>query len=75
MNFFQFLNRLDAAKLHYDLGRFRDSVAVQIAVPGAYWEVEFFEDGHIELEIFKSQGGVEADAEAAIERLFREQSN
>jgi len=74
MNLFEFLDRLEAAKIHFDLGRFRDSVNVLITVPGARWEVEFFEDGHIEVEVFRSKG-IEADATAALAELFKEHSD
>ena len=70
----EFLARLETAKLHYELGHFRDSIAVLVAAPGARWEVEFFEDGHVEVEVFRSNG-VEADADGAVERLFDEQAN
>ena len=29
---------------------------VTVAVPGERWEIEFFEDGHVEVEKFLSQG-------------------
>jgi hypothetical protein len=47
---------------------------VEVHVPGARWEVEFFADGHVEVEIFQSASGVlsHADAEAALQRLFDE---
>ena len=67
----RFLDRLERAKVFYNLDRFRDSVAVLVNVPGAYWEVEFFEDGRVEVEVFRSSG-VEADSDAAVERLFAE---
>jgi len=72
MRLLEFLDRLEAQKLHYNLGHYRNSVNVLVAVPGAFWEVEFFEDGHIEVEVFKSTGAIESDADAVIERLFRE---
>ena len=68
----QFLDRLEAEKLTYNLGHYRDSINVLVAVPGAFWEVEFFDDGHVEVEIFRSTSGVEADGDAALERLFSE---
>jgi hypothetical protein len=55
-----FLNQLDRRGIHYDLGHHRDdSVMVKAQVPGAYWEVEFFADGHTEVEVFRSEGSVE----------------
>jgi hypothetical protein len=72
---FQFLDRLERAKMYFHLGRFRDSVVVLIDVPGEHWEVEFFEDGHVDVEVFRSEGGVEPDSDAAIDRLFNNHSS
>jgi hypothetical protein len=33
---------------------------MSVAVPGERWEIEFFDDGRIELERFVSQGVAEA---------------
>jgi hypothetical protein len=65
-----FLARLQAAKIHYTLGHFRDeTIAVEIAVPGERWEVEFFADGAVEVEVFPAgRGGLEG--EDALDRLF-----
>jgi hypothetical protein len=50
-----FLNRLEQAKICYILKHVRDeTIMVLIAVPGERWEVEFFEDGSIEVEKFIS---------------------
>ncbi len=57
-----FLNRLDNAKISYRLSHFREeTVAVELAIPGERWEVEFFADGSIEIERFRSSGSVSAD--------------
>lgn len=68
-----FLERLDAEKLSYRLEHVRDSLMVIIAVPGERWEVEFFDDGHVEVERFKSPG--EIDGEEALEVLFEEHAD
>ena len=79
MNAFQklldFLARLEAAHLHYTLSHLRaETIAVEVAVPGERWEVEFFADGAVEVEIFSSVGarGIELEGEEALERLFAE---
>jgi hypothetical protein len=42
-----------------ELGHCRDeAILVEIAVPGERWEVEFFEDGSVEAEVFKSDGTI-----------------
>ena len=46
-----------------------DSMMVSVAVPGEYWEIEFFEDGTLEVERFMSQG-VE-DRPTAVEDVLR----
>ncbi len=67
-----FLNRLDAAHIHYALLHARpESVMVDIAVPGWRWEVEFMLDSSTEIERYKSVTGVEDDP-ALLEELFAE---
>jgi hypothetical protein len=46
---------------------------VLIAVPGERWEVEFFVDAHVEVEVFRSSGHI--DDEDSIKRLFAEFSD
>jgi hypothetical protein len=63
----RFLDRLEESGLQYFLGHFRETINVLVTTPSARWEVEFFADGHIEVEVFRSQGegmrGEEALAE------------
>lgn len=64
-----FAERLDAARIHYRLDSIRDgTVMFDIAVPGERWEVEFRDDGSVEVEVFRSDGTV--SDEAATESLF-----
>jgi hypothetical protein len=44
----------------YNLAAMGDSLMLMVAVPGERWELEFFDDGHIELERFARQGVTEA---------------
>ena len=68
-----FLNRLSDAKIHYSLAHSRDdALMVEIDVPGERWEVEFLDDGSIEIEKFKSSGKIYG--EKAIEELFQKYS-
>lgn len=65
----RFLGRLEQAKIWYRMEHIRDeTVMVWVASPGQRWEVEFFEDGHIEVERFRSADGIED--EVALESLF-----
>ena len=44
---FDFLDLLESRKIYFTLSRIRDSVLVEVSVPGERWEVEFFADGII----------------------------
>jgi hypothetical protein len=63
-----FLDRLENAKIWYRMHHVRDSVMVEVAIPGERWEVEFFEEGHVEVERFVSAG--DTDDESVLSRLF-----
>ncbi len=53
------LDRLDSAEIHYTLSSVREgTIAVGIDVPEEHWEVEFTDDGDIEVEIFRSDGQI-----------------
>lgn len=58
-----FLARLGDAKHQYRLSCHRDAVMVELAVPGERWEVEFFADGHVEVERFRSNGHIADEPE------------
>ncbi|MBQ7131370.1 MAG: hypothetical protein IJO29_02260 [Oscillospiraceae bacterium] len=51
-----FLNKLDENNVHYRLNKVRDSIMVEVAIPGERWEIEFFTNGNVEVEKFISQG-------------------
>jgi len=63
-----FLNDLDERNIYYRLNKVRDSIMVEIAIPGQRWEVEFMDDGSIEIEKFVSNGQIFDDKE--ISQLF-----
>jgi hypothetical protein len=66
-----FLAELDDQGIFFQLSRVRaEAIMVEIAVPGEPWEVEFFADGHVEVEVFASSSGIQG--EEALTRLFRE---
>jgi hypothetical protein len=55
-----FLARLEDEGLWFRLTHSRsETICVFIDVPGEQWEVEFFADGHIEFERFRSSGDIE----------------
>jgi hypothetical protein len=70
-----FVQQLDRRRISRRLDIVRDAVMVEVYLPGARWEVEFFSDGHVEVEIFRSDGGVtsHAEAETALQRLLDEE--
>lgn len=55
-----FLVELDKRKIHFELSHIRpDSVLVAVAVPGERWEIEYMQDGSVEVERFISTGTIE----------------
>jgi hypothetical protein len=73
-NLLEFLRQLDQHKIFFRLSRPRDeAIMVEITVPGERWEVEFFADGHTEIEIFSPSSGVIDGAN--LERLWRQFSD
>jgi hypothetical protein len=73
-NLIEFLRKLDQHKIFFRLSRPRDeAIMVEIVVPGERWEVEFFADGHTEIEIFGPSSGV--INEANLERLWTQFSD
>jgi len=69
-----FLVKLRAAKIAFDLRHSRDdAIMVRINVPGERWEVEFLEDGEIEVERFSSSGEIHDDQ--MLKELFAKYSD
>ena len=64
-----FIHRLGEAKIHYELAHnLDDAISVEIRVPGEYWEVDFWADGDVYVERFRSNGHI--DEASALEELF-----
>ncbi|MGG3890784.1 hypothetical protein [Metabacillus fastidiosus] len=52
-----FLNKLENNNIFYKLNKVRnEAIMVEIAVPGQRWEIEFMENGTVEIEKFISDG-------------------
>ena len=65
-----FLNKLEDSNIFYKLNKVRnEAILVEICVPGQRWEVEFMEDGTVEIEKFISDGDFYDVKE--IETLFK----
>lgn len=69
-----FLETIERAKIHYRLAHVRDSLMVEMDIPGERWEVEFFDNGEIEIERFVSTG-VNPMTEAELAQLITEYSD
>jgi len=74
-----FLEELERHKIFYRLSKTRkDTVMVEVAVPGERWEIEFStygrtDSGVIEIEKFISDGSIGGESE--LEVLFRKFSD
>lgn len=64
-----FLIKLDDSKIYYHLERARDSIMVEVTIPGQRWEVEFMIDGTIQIEKFVTENIIYDERE--LETLFR----
>lgn len=63
------MDTLDSKNIYYRLNKIRESILVEIAVPGERWEVEFFADGDVQIERFIST--MEIGGESELEVLFQ----
>jgi hypothetical protein len=64
-----FLRQLDEAGIHYELDHYReDAVSVRVSVPGERWEVDFLQDGGVDVERFRSDGSI--GDESLLDDLF-----
>ena len=66
----EFLRKLEENNIYYKLNKIRESILVEIAVPSERWEVEFFENGEIQVERFTSNG--EITGEESLDLLFNQ---
>lgn len=54
-----FLDQLKKAKIYHSVHSTRDeAISVDVSVPGERWEIDFLEDGSIDVEVFKSDGTI-----------------
>lgn len=72
--FIAFLNKLDENNIFYKLNKVRiEAIMVDVAVPGQRWEIEFLEDGTVDIEKFISDKDMYDVSE--LETLFKEFSD
>jgi hypothetical protein len=68
---YQTLAKLDEAKIYYTLDKTRDETVIILAqVPGRHYEIEVFDDGRVEVEIYKSDGNI--GGQELVDELLRE---
>ncbi len=48
----EFISRLQDGRIQFDLKCVRDAIMVALRSPSTYYEIEFFADGHIEVQTF-----------------------
>lgn len=69
-----FLNKLEENKIFYKLDKIRsEALMVEVVVPGQRWEIEFLDDGTVEIEKFISDKDLYDARE--LEILFKEFSD
>jgi hypothetical protein len=57
--FLAFVERLDNARIAYQIEHSREhAIMVIVFAPGEYWEVEFIDDGRIDVERYRSDGKI-----------------
>jgi hypothetical protein len=69
LDIYGLLRRLVERKIPHRLNSIRDdAIMIEVPVPGERWEIEFFANGEVEIEIFRSDGKIH-DAKA-LDELF-----
>ena len=74
-NLLTFLDQLEAANLFYDLKHVRNSVMVVVFTVEGYMEIEFFENGEIEVELFRREKGVKLVRKKWLERFINDNTD
>jgi hypothetical protein len=63
------LERLKQAGIYHEVASYREgALSIVVRVPGQYWEIDFLDDGTIDVERFVSNGHI--DDESALDELF-----
>ena len=69
MTVFDIIERLQQANIHFCVSAHRDeAVTITAHVPGEHWEIDVFEDGRVDLEVFASSGAIHNE-EALSEKI------
>ena len=65
-NLLNFLHRLNEASIYHSIDQVRpEALMVVVVVPGERWEIEFMNDGTIEVEKYRSNGTIEDETTLA----------
>ncbi len=63
----QFLNTLEEKKIYYRINKTRtSSIMIEVTIPGQRWEIEFMDDGSVEIEKFVSNGEMYSKEELVV---------
>lgn len=72
--FIALLNKLEENSIFYKLNKVRnEAIMIEVAIPGQRWEIEFLEDGTVDIEKFISDKDMYDVNE--LETLFKEFSD
>jgi hypothetical protein len=68
-----FIDQLKTNAIHYSLSSPTPrAIMIEVVVPGERWEIEFHEDGEVEIEVFRSLGVQKQEQLADLVRRFGE---
>lgn len=71
--FLSFLNQLEQKKINYQIAHHREeAVMITVSIVGERWEIEFLDNGDIEVEKFISNGEIEG--EESLKELFERET-
>jgi hypothetical protein len=71
----QFISQLQDARIQFDLKCVREAIMVALRSPSTYYEIEFFADGHIEVQTFGTPSQVQTVALQEITDLLIREVN
>jgi len=73
---FDIVKALELARIHFFLERTQsDAIQVSATFVGERWEINVFEDGHVEISRFCGNETVEGGIELLLERLSAEDAD
>ena len=58
-NLLHFISQMQDARIQFDLKCVRDAIMVALRSPSTYYEIEFFADGHVEVQTFGTPSEVQ----------------